>query len=222
MNKQTKIEKSLTIQGVSLSARQAEVINAITPPDFIKTKPGRGGKPVKFIEGGFVIAKLNQAFGNLGWEYEITDKIIEPKELAVLGKLTIKDHKQGYTLSKMQWGQATRHSGVPLGDSLKSASTDAMKKCGSLLGIALDIYWASLDDIDLTEKPAKTAKIAPKQSQAELFEQAKKLIAAQKDGTTLLQWQDKIQESKIYDEKQKKELLKMVDEKLDEALDVKK
>ena len=44
-----------------------------------------------------------------------------------------------------QYGNKDRYEAVPIGDTLKAAASDALKKCASLLGIALDVYWPELD-----------------------------------------------------------------------------
>jgi hypothetical protein len=75
-------------------------------------------------------------------------------QVAVLGKLT------GYivipsnppivqAIVKEQWGgsdikkNATTGSPLDIADDYKAASSDALKKCGSMIGIAADIYWRS-------------------------------------------------------------------------------
>jgi hypothetical protein len=61
-----------------------------------------------------------------------------------LGKLTIQSN--GTTITKMQFGNkeiiCKRGTDQPLsiGNDLKSATTDALKKCAAELGIAADIY----------------------------------------------------------------------------------
>jgi hypothetical protein len=86
-----------------------------------------------------VIQRLNDALDG-GWSFEITHHEVREDEVIVLGKLTAE------TVTKMAFGasQVTRErdSGqlVSLGDDLKAASTDAIKKCATFLGVGLHLY----------------------------------------------------------------------------------
>src|SRR3990167_238418 len=148
--------KALVLQNIQLKPAQQKALAVATPPQFIKTRKGRGGKEIKYIEGGYVVAKLNEVIGAPNWDFEVLEQgTTERKngnperiegEVWVRGKLTIIDHKNGYRVSKVQYGQHDIAKGVPLGDSFKSASTDCLKKCASLFGVALDVYWQQLDE----------------------------------------------------------------------------
>lgn len=137
--------RAIIIRPVKLAAQQRRTIAIRTPDEFIKERKGRGGKTFRYVEGGYVVARLNEIFSPIGWDFTIVDERIEPKEVIVRGKLTIKDYKHSYSVSKMQYGTKERYAGVPLGDTLKAATTDCLKKCASLFGIALDVYWPELD-----------------------------------------------------------------------------
>lgn len=211
--------KSLVIQNVELTESQKKAIGIITPKEFIRERIGKGNKRFNYVETGYVVARLNQAFGPLGWNFTVKDKIIETGEVAILVELTFKA-TNGFEITKSQWGQAQRHNGVALGDSLKAATSDGLKKAASLAGVALDVYWPMLD-MEINEKPAKApkpTKEAIKKTETELFDRAKKLITEQKDGTVLFQWQDKIDKSKLYSETHKKQLLTLMDKRLDDIL----
>ena len=59
---------------------------------------------------------------------------------------------------KEQFGSHQHHANVFIGDTLKAAGSDALKKCASLLGIASDIYWQGADEgetVKATPKPSK-------------------------------------------------------------------
>ena len=209
---------AIVMQEVQLSPRQTSVIQQETPAALIKTKPGRGGKRVSYVEGGYVISKLNEAFSPLGWEFKIVEKgTTERKnessaegEVWVYGELTIIDHKNGYRTTKGQYGQHPIHTKVPIGDAYKAAGTDALKKCASLLGIALDVYWGTLDK----EESAPPAKMTP----AELFERAKMMVASTRDVGGLVVYADKLKESKTFSAEQKKALNALISSRVD-ALD---
>lgn len=209
---------AIILHEISLTARQTGIINQETPKDLIKSKPGRGGKRVAFVEGGYVISKLNQAFSPLGWDFEIVEHGTSERktennaegEVWVKGKITIIDHVKGYKVSKTQFGQHPIHKNVPIGDAYKAASTDALKKCASLLGIALDVYWGTLDTEE--SQPAKAQKLSP----AEAFERAKIMLKAVRDSSVLMEYDEKLKDSKVFNEAQKKELHTLINSLVDQ------
>lgn len=127
-----------------------------TPDNEIRTRKGRGGMVFKYTDGAYVIRTLNQAFGH-DWDFEadneeIIDWLGQPFEVRCRGRLTVR--LNGQAVTKVQYGsQAIEFikerdkdgkvfivGPVSIGDCFKGAATDAMKKCASLLGIALDLY----------------------------------------------------------------------------------
>ncbi|HDZ18833.1 hypothetical protein LCGC14_0641540 [marine sediment metagenome] len=142
---QRQTSRAIIIRPVKLAARQRKTIAIRTPLEFIKQRKGKGGKTFRYVEGGYVVARLNEIFSPIGWDFSIIDERVEKNEVVVRGKLMIKDYKHGYSVSKTQYGTKIRNTGVPLGDTLKAAATDCLKKCASLFGIALDVYWPDLD-----------------------------------------------------------------------------
>jgi len=107
-------------------------------PAQIKQRQGRNGW-LDYVEGHAVIQRLNEAFEG-AWSFEVVSHEVRQDEVLVLGRLTAEG------VGKMQFGasQVTREkaSGLPvsLGDDLKAAGTDALKKCASLLGVGLHLY----------------------------------------------------------------------------------
>ncbi|HEX8967794.1 MAG TPA: Rad52/Rad22 family DNA repair protein [Chloroflexota bacterium] len=117
----------------------------------------RGGVEVTFISGEQVVSRLNEVLGAGGWSFRILRHEIhaEADEVWALGEIVA--DLDGKTVTRQQFGsqkiKRSRSTGVPLdlGFDLKGASTDAMKKCASLLGVGL--Y--------LSRKPASAARRAP-------------------------------------------------------------
>lgn len=78
------------------------------------------------------------------WDFEVLDEKILEDEAIVKGKLTCRTG--GKTIVKMQYGNKDivrmRSNGKPIsiGNDLKAAATDALKKCAAEIGIAADIY----------------------------------------------------------------------------------
>ncbi len=103
----------------------------------------RGGVEVTFISGEQVVRRLNEVLGVSGWSFRILRHDINPEadEAWALGELVAEIDER--TVVRQQFGsqkiRRSRSSGAPLdlGFDLKGASTDAMKKCASLLGVGL-------------------------------------------------------------------------------------
>ena len=117
-----------------------ELLEKPFSPDQIKQREGLYGDVLDYIAGAAVIQRLNEAF-NAEWTFEILDHHIYEKEVVVLGKLTA----QG--IAKCQFGKSkiTRtketKAEVSIGDDLKAATTDAIKKCATLFGVGLHLYF---------------------------------------------------------------------------------
>lgn len=154
-----------------MSERQVVRLVQKTPPQHVFTRPAKGGGVWSYVTGNYVEKVLNFTFG-WNWDFEVQSHGREGEQIWVLGKLTVKDDK-GHTITKSQFGRADikfkRNSKEILdyGNDLKAATTDALKKCASLLGIASDIYGkAEFKDIgvDVKDPSSKPVEIsAPKQ-----------------------------------------------------------
>lgn len=215
----TKEQKALVLHEIALSTRANDVIKIETPKAAVKAKPGRGGKQVTYVEGGYVISQLNAAFSPVGWDFEVveqgtTDRKNENKsegEVWVRGKLTIVDHKNGWRVSKTQYGQHPIHEKVPIGDAYKAAATDALKKCASMLGIALDIYWGQLGD------EAGTANKPKAQVREDAFEKAKMMVKSSRSVDALVEYQEKLATEKgSFTDQQRKEMVDIVKKRIEE------
>jgi hypothetical protein len=92
---------------------------------------------LSYIETHAVIARLNE--GCDAWSFEIVRHEIHDAEVVVLGKLTadgvVKTAFGGSAITRGQDGEP-----VSLADDLKSATSDAIKKAASLLGVGLELY----------------------------------------------------------------------------------
>ena len=129
----------------SLNQNQLKVLLKRTPKQYVRQRPAKGGGMWDYVTGGYIKKCLNLMFG-WDWDFEIIDEqiLIEAKEVVVKGKLTCRSN--GKTIVKMQYGNKDiifkRGTNIPLsvGNDLKSACTDALKKCASEIGIASDVY----------------------------------------------------------------------------------
>lgn len=212
---------ALMIRPASLPATTKALIQVSTPVEFIKQRPGKGGKTFTYVEGGYVIARLNQIFSPVGWDFEVISERIEPTEVVVRGKITIKDHKNGFSISKTQYGTKERNAGVPLGDTLKAAATDCLKKCASLFGIGLDVYWQQLDEDKLIGAPkgkvegtgtvTSVKELSISQTRTQLMKLSLDKIKTENDLTILIQYGERIKGSNLYTDAQKKTLYNAIE-----------
>ena len=110
---------------------------------YIKKRPAKGGGTWDYVSGGHVRKVLNLAFG-WDWDFEIVDEMIRDGEVVVKGRLTVRNGDR--VVVKNQYGnkEIVKKKGMDqplsIGNDLKAAATDALKKCAAELGIAADIY----------------------------------------------------------------------------------
>jgi len=135
------------IEKVKLPAIQKsslEVLSETTPKDKIKQRPGPGNMVLNYVEIGYVVNKLDEAFNHL-WEFEILDEKVGETQIWVKGRLTVhlapnfsikKESYGGASIKKYKDGDV-----IDVGNDMKAAASDALKKCASLLGVAKDVYY---------------------------------------------------------------------------------
>ena len=127
-----------------LNEAQLDFIKQKTPDKFIKSRIGAGGKSFDYVEVGYVIRVLNGVFG-YDWDFEIEKEDIGQKQIWVRGKLTVKTGDR--IIIKSQYGgssiKVAKFGGevIDISNDLKSAASDALKKCASMIGIASDVYY---------------------------------------------------------------------------------
>jgi hypothetical protein len=109
-------------------------------PEQIKRRQGTNGDVLDYIEGCAVIQRLNECF-DAEWIFEIQEHRVFDDEVVVLGKLTA----QGVAKSQFGKSRITRakkdNAVISLGDDLKAAATDCLKKCATLFGVGLHLYF---------------------------------------------------------------------------------
>jgi len=150
-------QTSSAIVEIGLNPSQVAIVSQTTPRELIKKRKGRSGKTYDYLPHVHVARKLNEAF-NHQWNFETKPifQFCNDKELTVKGRLTIYC-PNGQTIIKEQFGQQDLLNQMPLGDALKGAASDALKKCASLLGIALDLY-GDKELQDLNHEPKQKPK----------------------------------------------------------------
>lgn len=131
------------VDGNSLNEKQLQHILKRTPQQYVKKRPAKGGGEWSYVTGGYIKKCLNLMFG-WDWDFEILDEKIMHGEVVVKGKLTCRSN--GKVIVKMQYGNkdiiCKKNTNDPLsiGNDLKAAATDCLKKCAAEIGIAADIY----------------------------------------------------------------------------------
>lgn len=117
-----------------------------TPKDAIFQRPARGGLQVDYVPGWWFIDQLNALF-DYDWDLEVINHEIDwkIKQIWVLGKLTVRSgnfvvSKTAFGSSDIKFHKDVSKGPLDIADDLKSATTDAMKKAATMLGIASDVY----------------------------------------------------------------------------------
>jgi hypothetical protein len=159
-------EKDLAMMKI-MAQKQIEVLTAKTPAYAIKSRPGGGGKVLRYVTHGYVTDQLNKAFG-FDWDYKLlpvfdgsiakqisiktgynkkTEEDIISHYITVYGELTVRIHNPQKpaeviaTITKPGPGSSVWFPANAWGDALKSAKSDGLKVAAHELGIGLDLYW---------------------------------------------------------------------------------
>ncbi|WP_427365215.1 Rad52/Rad22 family DNA repair protein [Candidatus Caldatribacterium saccharofermentans] len=120
----------------------------------VKSRPGPGGRTILYVETASVIRRLNEAFDG-DWSFEVKEKHIDLENgyVWVLGRLSC-----GGVVKEQFGSKAIAYnpdgSFVDLGDDLKAAASDALKKCATLLGVGLYLYEGEEEETVEAFRPA--------------------------------------------------------------------
>jgi hypothetical protein len=109
------------------------------PQDQVKQRRGNFGQQLSYLEASTVVQRLNEVLEG-DWSFNVVESIVEVDEVVIRGRLTIGDTvREQFGGSKIK---RNKDSGeiISLGDDLKSAASDALKKCASLVGVALNLH----------------------------------------------------------------------------------
>lgn len=168
----------------NLNANQLALILKKTPKQYVHQRPAKGGGNWDYVTGGYVKKCLNLMFG-WDWDFEILDEKIIHGEAIVKGKLTCRSN--GKTIVKMQFGnkdimykkqsaeeisKGLEKIPLSIGNDLKSASTDCLKKCASEIGIASDIY---------NKEDFREIKVGTEKDFDSIFEEIEQLFEEKKE-----------------------------------------
>jgi len=191
-------EEELKIAGdILFNTKQLNFLFKRTPDKYIKERPAKGGGKWKYVNTNYTQKTLNLLFG-WDWDFEIISEIINDYQVIVKGKLTCRigdkvitrtqygrkdiafktefvfdtDGKPVYIVDsygkKKQKKQATKEP-LDLGNDLKAAASDCLKKCASSIGIASDVYGEDdYKEIEIVDsKPKLEAPLEEKNKETE-------------------------------------------------------
>lgn len=136
-------------------AEMLEALGKPFPRSAIKQRQGGGGKALSYVETHTVINRLNSAT-NGDWTFHVRDVQWRNDLLMVLGELTIPGlgTRSGFGVQKV-----SDRGGE---DLVKGASSDALKKCATLFGVALELYGPDYEaDVSATPQRAPQRATRP-------------------------------------------------------------
>jgi hypothetical protein len=105
--------------------------------EHVKTRPGQHGKTLSYVDVSTVLQRLHEACDVMSFEV-LRHEVLED-EVIVVGRLTA----DGIINVDFGCASITRDgAGMPvsIGDDLKAASSDCIKRCARLLGCPLDLH----------------------------------------------------------------------------------
>lgn len=158
-------------------------------------RPAKGGGEWTYVKSSYVRKVLDSVFG-FNWNFEVETTLSEAFEVAKLtgtcvvkGVLTGKVKVDGEWLEvkKTQFGRAEvkfkkgTQDPLDFGNDMKAATSDCLKKCASLFGVASDVYEAAefmeieIIGSDENSNKAKAAEKRIKDVKKLIGEEAKKV-----------------------------------------------
>lgn len=183
--------QQMTAQGLGfslapspLAPEQIRSIRSKTPTVLIKERPGRGGKKFFYVPVEIVKRKLNFTFGYGNWTFKINKSEIIEDQWVVLGTLRVSflddrggvkqtseyDNAGGKEIARTKDGKP-----VDIGDDLKAAIADCLKKCASMTGLFADVY-APEDWAELKERQESDQQKIDAHAQEQLAAKKKKIL----------------------------------------------
>lgn len=111
----------------------------------IQSREGRGGKMNSYLETHSIITRLNEAFsGAWSFEVEVMAFPVSDAQILVKGRLTAggvtKEQYGANEIDRRKGQSGEQGAPVSIGDDLKAAASDALKKCATLFGVGLELY----------------------------------------------------------------------------------
>lgn len=128
-----------------LNATVLAALEAPFAPELVRERVGHGGFKLKWVPARAVAQRLDQVLGIAGWDFYV-HPVGESNTVAATLTIHFPD---GRSATRMDFGYETGGSG----ESLKEASSDALRRAASLFGVARYLYMG---------EPAPRAALPPK------------------------------------------------------------
>lgn len=137
-------------------------LTARCEPADHRTKPA-GGRELTYVDGETIVSRLNDVLGYDGWSFEVGQINVLEREVWATGRLTVytgertivREQAGGQIINRTRAGEI-----VELGNDIKGAVTDCLKKCATLVGVGLYLY--DPNERREVEAEMQAAKRAPK------------------------------------------------------------
>lgn len=156
-------------------------LDANIPAKAVSSRQGGGTKALSYLEGWYVIDRMNKIFGPDAWSYDATElRCVHQGELdGKYGKIfsasysatvalfvQFPDGTQAKRITDVGFGNGTDKTdpGKPHELATKEAVTDALKRCAKSLGMSLGLalYDKKQENVGDEEPAPKVAAQAPK------------------------------------------------------------
>lgn len=121
-----------------LNEQAKNVIERPLPKEKIKQRPGKAGMTYDYVTPDFIISLLNEAF-DYRWSTNVFHQTMYGDTAVVGLNLSVWDAENN-CINKAQFGSCDVGRGMGPGEAFKGATSDAMKKAATLLGVALELY----------------------------------------------------------------------------------
>ena len=127
----------------------------------IRTRDGRGGMKLSWVDARTVAERLDAALGIGGWEWRVERQ----QDGVVLGTLSI-NLPGGKTITRQDWGYMTGGSG----EDLKEAASDALRRAASLFGVGRSLYQHGAEAASVVARPEPMRQVAVNHEAASIGE----------------------------------------------------
>jgi DNA recombination protein Rad52 len=127
-----------------------EELDAKIPRDAIASRPGGSGKKLSYLEGWYVIARMNEVFGQGNWSYstdevrlvfqgEVNDKHVAHYITQVSLTVNIGDKRAHFSDCGYGDGSDGYNPGKAHELAVKESITDGLKRCAKNLGMSMGL-----------------------------------------------------------------------------------
>lgn len=128
-----------------------DILTRPFPQSEVKQRRNEAGRTFDYVEAHAVITRLNEAFEG-AWSFRVVQHQMIEDEVIVLGELSADG------IVKQHFGNAsfTREGAdaMTVGETFKAAASDALKKCATEFGVALELYGGPVLYTEVSEAEA--------------------------------------------------------------------